>query len=77
MGPRSIDHGTQDSAPCRRAANGLQWGRDQLIAGLDCGHASDEVHHVLQWGRDQLIAGLQQCRDMAAAIAGFNGAAIN
>ena len=34
MGPRSIDRGTYSALPSGRRTIVLQWGRDQLIAGL-------------------------------------------
>ena len=58
MGPRSIDRGTGEHELVFDKYFLLQWGRDQLIAGLTDPPENRLTEPTLQWGRDQLIAGL-------------------
>src|SRR5438309_763674 len=58
MGPRSNDRGIAEVSDTRKIANGLQWGRDRMIAELMCGRDFTETASVLQWGRDRMIAEL-------------------
>ena len=56
MGPRSIDRGSRLFRSTACGLNGLQWGRDQLIAEVGTRFVTVQWDKKLQWGRDQLIA---------------------
>jgi len=78
MGPRSSDRGNVNAQHgYLHVREGLQWGRDHLIAEMKRDSEVYAARIKLQWGRDHLIAEIWPASSMRFMLSQcFNGAAI-
>ncbi len=56
--------------------DGLQWGRDRMIAEMQETPELQFIILMLQWGRDRMIAEILRDSTLPDRVMGFNGAAI-
>jgi hypothetical protein len=75
MGPRLNSRGDMIIATPRVSVNGLQWGRDLIVAETGASSRHRGKKRSLQWGRDLIVAETSMTSAAVEAASCFNGAA--